>query len=82
MGDFLGDQPAFTADESNRDNGLIYAANKPTAAGAAESSKMDFSHADRADTSKLNLILWRDARGSAPPPAMLLEKHTKAKDDD
>ena len=77
-----GDQPAFAADLSNRDNGLIYTANKRTAAGAAESSKMDFSHADRADTSKLNLILWRDARGNAPPPAMLLERHSKTKDDD
>lgn len=77
-----GDQPAFTADESNRDNGLIYTANKANAAGAAESSKMDFDHADRADSSKLNLILWRDARGNEAPPAMLLQKHAKAKDDD
>jgi hypothetical protein len=44
-----GDQPAFTADYSNRDNGLIYAANAKTAAGAKESMKMDFRHADRAD---------------------------------
>ena len=52
-----GDQPAFTADVSNRVNGLIYTANKPTAPGAAESMKMDFKHADRADSYKLNLIL-------------------------
>ena len=44
--------------------------------------KMDFKHADRAPTDKLNLILWQDAMGSQPPPAMLLEKHAKKKDDD
>jgi DNA-binding beta-propeller fold protein YncE len=77
-----GDQPAFTADVSNRENGLIYTANKRTAPGAAESMKMDFTHADRADTDKLNLILWQDAMGSTPPPAMLLQKHAKKKDDD
>jgi YVTN family beta-propeller protein len=77
-----GDQPAFTADFANRDNGLIYTANKPTAPGAALSMKMDFSRADRADPNKLNLILWQDAMGTKPPPWMLLEKHKKAKDDD
>lgn len=77
-----GDQPAFNADYSNRDNGLIYAANKKTAVGARASMKMDFSRADHADPNKLNLILWQDAKGATPPPAMLLEKHKKAKDDD
>ncbi len=77
-----GDQPAYDADYSNRDNGLIYTANKKTAPGAAESMKMDFSHADRAPTDKLNLILWQDAKGAQPPPAMLLQKHPKHKDDD
>jgi hypothetical protein len=77
-----GDQPAFSANVSNRENGLIYTANKLTAPGAAESMKMDFKHADRADSDKLNLILWQDAMGSKAPPAMLLEKHPKKKDDD
>jgi DNA-binding beta-propeller fold protein YncE len=77
-----GDQPAFVADVSNRENGLIYTANKPTAPGAAESMKMDFKHADRADTYKLNLILWEDAMGAKAPPAMLLVMHPKRKDDD
>jgi len=77
-----GDQAAFTADESNKENGLIYTANKKEAPGAAASAKMDFTHADRAPTDKLNLILWQDAMGSAPPPAMLLEKHAKKKDAD
>jgi hypothetical protein len=77
-----GDQPPVDADYADRDNGLIYTANKPTAPGAAESMKMDFSHADRADSNKLNLILWRDTRGTQPPPAMLLEKHPQKKDGD
>ena len=78
-----GDQPAFIADASNRENGLIYTANKPTAPGSAESGKMDFRHADRADSDKLNLILWEDAKGNVAPPPMLLVKHRhKDKDDD
>jgi hypothetical protein len=77
-----GDQPVFTADVSNRENGLIYTANKANAPGAEASMKMDFTHADRAPTDKLNLILWRDTMGSQPPPAMLLEKHRTKKDDD
>ena len=33
--------------------------------------KMDFRHADRAPAQKLNVILWKDAMGSKPVPAML-----------
>ena len=33
--------------------------------GAEESMKMDFRHADRADTQKLNVILWKDAMGAS-----------------
>ncbi len=66
-----GDQPPYTADYSNRDNGLIYAANAKNAAGARDSMKMDFSHEDRAPTEKLNVILWKDAMGNAPVPPML-----------
>ncbi len=78
-----GDQPAYAADYSNRDNGLIYTANAKTAAGGRESMKMDFSHADRADAEKLNVILWKDAMGSKPVPAMLKARAKKqAKDDD
>jgi hypothetical protein len=43
---------------------------------------MDFSHADRADARKLNVILWRDAMGDAPVPGQLLVKQKKAKRDD
>ena len=77
-----GDQLAYEADYANRDNSLIYTANARTAAGAKESMKMDFRHADRAPAEKLNVILWKDAMGDAPVPAMLKEKHKKTKDDD
>lgn len=76
-----GDQPAYTADYSNRDNGLIFTANQKTAYGARASMKMDFSHADRAPVEKLNVILWKDAMGDAPVPAML-KAHTKKSDKD
>ena len=77
-----GDQPAYTADYSNRDNGLIYTANKRTAPGADASAKMDFRHADRAPVQKLNVILWQDAMGDKPVPAQLTQKRKKMKKDD
>jgi hypothetical protein len=77
-----GDQKPFVANYINRDNGLIYTANKKTAPGAKLSSKMDFKHADRADPVKLNVILWMDAMGEKPVPPMLLEKRKKIKKDD
>ncbi len=78
-----GDQPAYDADYTNRDNGLLYTANVKTAPGAKESMKMDFRHADHADAQKLNVILWKDAMGNAPVPGMLTERRKKtAKDDD
>ena len=43
---------------------------------------MDFSHADRADARKLNVILWKDAMGDKPAPAMLKRKAAKAQKDD
>jgi hypothetical protein len=77
-----GDQPPFNADYSNRDNGLIYTANQKNAIGAKASLKMDFSHEDRAPVEKLNVILWKDAKGDAPVPAMLRVKSKKTPDDD
>jgi DNA-binding beta-propeller fold protein YncE len=77
-----GDQPAYVADYSNRENRLIYTANQRTAPGAKESSKMDFTHEDRVDPTKLNVILWKDAMGERPVPALLLEKRKKQKKDD
>lgn len=78
-----GDQPPFDADTSNRDNGLIYTANTQNAVGAKASMKMDFTHEDRVPVEKLNVILWKDAMGNAPVPAMLKAKPKKTgKDDD
>lgn len=63
-----GNQPPFTADWNNRDNGLIYQINPLKAPGARESSKMDFSRPDAADADVLNAILWRDRKGDVPVP--------------
>lgn len=71
--EFSGDgtQPAFTADTSNVTNGRIYEANTAKSPGAKTSAKLDFTHADMADTQTLNVILWRDAMGGKPlPPQM------------
>ena len=64
-----GEQPAFKADYRNRDNGMIYQANRPDAPGAKQSAKLNFSVADAADTNVLNAILWRAAKGRIPMPA-------------
>jgi len=63
-----GDQPPFKVDNRNRDNGLIYQANARNAPGAQESSALDFSVADAADSEVLNAILWHDAKGDLPMP--------------
>jgi YVTN family beta-propeller protein len=77
-----GDQAPYSADYTNRENALIYTANQRTAVGARDSAKMDFTHEDRADPAKLNVILWKDAMGDKPVPALLLEKRKKQKKDD
>ena len=64
----LGNQPPFTADWSNRDNGTIYQMNPPKAEDAQQSSRMDFSKPDQADAAVLNAILWRDRKGDVPMP--------------
>jgi hypothetical protein len=63
-----GNQPPYEANDSNRRNGLIYQMNRPDAVGAAESSKMDFTHADANDPQELNRILWEDRHGKNPLP--------------
>jgi DNA-binding beta-propeller fold protein YncE len=60
-----GQQPVFTADFRNRDNGLIYQMNT---AEWKEGKKLDFSHADAVDTALLNKILWKDRMGDVPMP--------------
>jgi hypothetical protein len=63
-----GNQPPFTADWRNRDNGLIYQANPPKGLDAEVSSKMDFSRPDAIKVSMLNAVLWRDRKGDVPMP--------------
>ncbi|HEV2214274.1 MAG TPA: hypothetical protein VGR64_03220, partial [Terracidiphilus sp.] len=78
-----GNQAPYSADYLNEKKGLIYTANTQRAYGAAASMKMDFRHADRAPAEKLNVILWKQAMGSKPVPAMLKNPvKMKAKDDD
>jgi hypothetical protein len=60
-----GQQPAFTADFRNRDNGLIYEMNTKE---WNEGKNLDFSHADAADTALLNKFLWQDSMGDIPMP--------------
>jgi len=64
-----GNQPPFSADWSNRDNGLIYQTNPARGQGARESARMDFSRPDAANPSRLNAILWRDRKRDTPMPA-------------
>jgi DNA-binding beta-propeller fold protein YncE len=60
-----GQQPPFSADYHNRDNGLIYEMNTKE---WKEGKKLDFSHADAVDTALLNKYLWKDRMGDAPMP--------------
>lgn len=60
-----GQQPAFTADYRNRDNGLIYQMNTEE---WKEGENLDFSRADAVDTVLLNGFLWRDRKGDIPMP--------------
>jgi hypothetical protein len=68
-----GDQSPYTADWSNRTNGLIYQTNPVKGQGSKASAKMNFTRPDAINTAVLNAILWRDRMGSAPMP---LPKHT------
>ncbi|HZE26627.1 MAG TPA: phosphoesterase [Terriglobales bacterium] len=78
-----GDQSAYTADTRNLGNGLIYKVNGSTAPGANESSGLDFSHPDAADTVVLNRVLWRDRKGHAVMPAPVPTAiQAESKDDD
>ncbi len=79
-----GDQPPYVADYSNRDNGLIYAANTAKSAGAEQSMKMNFRHPDQAPSAELNVVLWHDAMGTKPLPEQLAHppKSRRKKDDD
>ncbi|MGB9433686.1 MAG: hypothetical protein WBQ89_15700 [Candidatus Acidiferrum sp.] len=63
-----GTQPPYQADDKNLRSGLLYQANDKNALGAKQSSRMDFSRPDAADATKLNAILWQDAKGSPTMP--------------
>jgi DNA-binding beta-propeller fold protein YncE len=80
--DGAGDQPPFDAEYVNRDNGMIYEVNSAHAPGAKQSDRMDFRHEDQADPRVLNVILWRDAMGDKPLPALLTHPSGKAGRDD
>lgn len=64
-----GNQPPFTVDWRNRENGLIYQMNPAKGQGAGESAKMDFSRPDAANPAVLNAILWHDRKEDQPMPA-------------
>lgn len=64
-----GNQPPSTADRINLRNAALYGVNSPDAPGAKESSRLDFSDADRADAAVLNAILWRESKGSVAIPS-------------
>jgi DNA-binding beta-propeller fold protein YncE len=64
-----GTQSPYTADWSNRDNGLIYQMNPPHGKEAATSARLDFTHPDANNPAVLNAVLWRDRKGSSPIPA-------------
>src|SRR5258708_16903180 len=66
-----GTQPAFQADDRNLRSGLTYLMNEKKAAGAKESSQMNFPRPDAADVKKLNADLYRDAKATAPLPEKL-----------
>ncbi len=79
-----GNQPPYTADLSNRENGLIYQVNPPKSPGSDESAKMNFTRPDAVNTALLNRILWHDRKGKVPMP---LPRHAifpenSARDDD
>jgi hypothetical protein len=68
-----GTQAPFTADWSNRDNGMIYQMNPAKGERDEESENLDFPRPDAANPAVLNAILWRDRKGDIPAPA---PKHT------
>jgi len=64
-----GQHAPFTADYHNLKNGLLYRTNTANAYGSADSARMDFSAADRADSTTLNDILWHDRMGAQRMPS-------------
>jgi hypothetical protein len=48
----------------------MYKMNEKKAAGAKESSQMNFSRPDAVNAKQLNAILWQDVKGNVPMPTM------------
>jgi DNA-binding beta-propeller fold protein YncE len=65
-----GTQPPYQADDKNMRSGLLFEMNDKKAPGANQSAKMDFSRPDAVNAQQLNAILWRDAKGTQPMPAV------------
>jgi DNA-binding beta-propeller fold protein YncE len=65
-----GTEPPYDADGRNLQNGLMYEMNGKDGPGAKQSARMDFSDADAANAQELNAILWQDAKGKQPMPAV------------
>jgi DNA-binding beta-propeller fold protein YncE len=63
-----GTQPPYQVDDRNLRNEQLYAVNEKKAAGAKESSQMNFSRPDAADAKQLNAILWQNSKGKVPMP--------------
>ena len=61
-----GQQPPFSADFRNRENGLIYEMNTKE---WKEGKNLDFGRADAVDAALLNKFLWQDRMGHVPMPA-------------
>lgn len=69
-----GEQAAFVADYTNRDNGLLYQTNPEDNRDAKASAELDFSDADAADAQALNAIIWRSVKGDEPLPEIVRGK--------
>jgi len=65
-----GTQPPYQADDKNLRTGLLFEMNNQKAPGAEQSAKMDFSRPDAVNAQELNAILWEDAKGTEPMPAV------------
>jgi len=69
---FAGDgtQLPYQADDKDLRSGLLFEMNDEKAPGAKQSAKMDFSRPDAVNAQELNAILWQDAKGTEPIPAV------------
>ena len=78
-----GDQAAYAADYANRDNGLIYVANKKSVAGCGREHEDGFPSCRSRGyaEAECDSVEGRDGL-SAPVPAMLTQQRAKQRKDD